>query len=50
MMLQSLTQPTGRIRERAERYATPLSRRTDEVETLAARVDEHLEKMGVSWK
>jgi type I restriction enzyme M protein len=41
---------TGRIRELAERYATPLPRLTDEVETLAARVDEHLKKMGASWK
>lgn len=41
---------TGRIRELAERYATPLPRLTGEVETLAARVDEHLKKMGASWK
>ncbi|MBV6418697.1 MAG: hypothetical protein CMLOHMNK_03627 [Steroidobacteraceae bacterium] len=41
---------TGRIRELAERYATPLPKLTDEVETLAARVDEHLKKMGASWK
>jgi type I restriction enzyme M protein len=41
---------TGRIRELAERYATPLPKLTDEVETLAARVDEHLTKMGASWK
>ncbi len=37
---------TGRIRELAERYATPLPKLTDEVDTLAARVDEHLKKMG----
>ncbi len=37
---------TGRIRQLAERYATPLPRLMDEVETLAARVDEHLKKMG----
>ena len=37
---------TGRIRELAERYATPLPKLTDEVETLAARVEEHLKKMG----
>ena len=36
---------TGRIRELAERYATPLPQLTDEVATLAARVDEHLKKM-----
>ena len=40
---------TGRIREVAERYATPLPKLTEEVETLAARVDEHLKKMGASW-
>lgn len=38
---------TGRIRQLAERYATPLPQLTEEVETLAARVDEHLQKMGV---
>jgi len=38
---------TGRIRELAERYATPLPQLTDEVATLAARVDAHLKKMGV---
>ncbi len=37
---------TGRIRQLAERYATPLPKLTDEVATLAARVDEHLKKMG----
>jgi type I restriction enzyme M protein len=37
---------TGRIRELAERYATPLPQLTEEVETLAARVEEHLKKMG----
>ena len=41
---------TGRIRELAERYATPLPQLTDEVATLAARVDEHLERMGAAWK
>ncbi len=41
---------TGRIRELAERYATPLPQLTEEVETLAARVEEHLKKMGASWK
>ena len=37
---------TGRIRQLAERYATPLPQLTDEVAALAARVDEHLKKMG----
>ncbi|MFH1740625.1 MAG: type I restriction endonuclease subunit M, partial [bacterium] len=40
---------TGRIRELADRYATPLPKLTGEVETLAARVDEHLKKMGAVW-
>jgi type I restriction enzyme M protein len=30
----------------AERYATPLPQLTAEVATLAARVEEHLKKMG----
>ncbi len=37
----------GRIRELAERYATPLPKLVDEVVVLAARVDGHLRKMGV---
>jgi len=41
---------TGRIRQLAERYATSLPRLTGEVATLAARVDEHLKKMGARWK
>ena len=41
---------TGRIRQLAERYAAPLPALKDEVETLAARVDEHLRKMGAVWK
>ena len=41
---------TGRIRELAERYATPLPQLTEEVETLAGRVEKHLTKMGASWK
>src|SRR5206468_846409 len=41
---------TGRIRELAERYATPLPKLTDEVETLAARVEEHLKNMGAVWR
>jgi type I restriction enzyme M protein len=39
----------GRIRQLAERYATPLPKLTDEVESLTARVDEHLKKMGATW-
>ena len=41
---------TGRIRQLAERYATPLPQLTLEVATLASRVDEHLKKMGAVWK
>ena len=40
---------TGRIRQLADRYATPLPQLTEEVKTLAARVDEHLKKMGAVW-
>ncbi|MGD0089935.1 MAG: class I SAM-dependent DNA methyltransferase [Planctomycetota bacterium] len=40
---------TGRIRQLAERYATPLPKLTSEIATLAARVDEHLKKMGAVW-
>ena len=40
---------TGRIRELAERYATPLPRLVDEVAALSARVEGHLKKMGASW-
>jgi type I restriction enzyme M protein len=40
---------TGRIKTLAERYATPLPRLVEEVETLSARVDEHLKKMGFAW-
>jgi type I restriction enzyme M protein len=41
---------TGRIKQLAERYDLPLPRLTEEVETLSARVDEHLKKMGFVWK
>ena len=41
---------TDRIRQLAERYATPLPRLTEGVETLAARVAVHLKEMGASWK
>ena len=34
------------IHSRMERYATPLPHLTEEVATLASRVDEHLKKMG----
>jgi type I restriction enzyme M protein len=41
---------TGRIGQLAERYATPLPQLTEEVAMLAARVEEHLNRMGASWK
>ena len=37
---------TGRVRQLAERYATPLPQITGEVGTLAAKVAGHLAKMG----
>ncbi len=40
----------GRIRQLAGRYATPLPDLTKKVEALAARVEEHLKKMGAIWK
>jgi type I restriction enzyme M protein len=36
---------TGRIRQLAERYATPLPQLVEEVEILAARFEEHLQAM-----
>ena len=48
---QSLTQ---RVKELAERYATPLPKMADRVDELEAKVNAHLEKMGFSlsgeWK
>ncbi len=41
---------TGRIRQLAERYASPLPQLTDEVATLSAKVDQHLQKLGAVWK
>jgi type I restriction enzyme M protein len=41
---------TGRIRELAERYAVPLHHLNLELNALAARVDEHLKRMGASWE
>ncbi|MBI5109086.1 MAG: SAM-dependent DNA methyltransferase [Rhodocyclales bacterium] len=40
---------TGRIRQLAERYATPLPQLEDEVKALAARVEGHLKRMGAVW-
>jgi type I restriction enzyme M protein len=41
---------TGRIRQLAERYATPLPQLTTEVAALADRVNGHLKRMGAVWK
>ncbi len=41
---------TARIRQLAERYAATLPDLIDEIEEFATRVDEHLKKMGASWK
>ncbi len=40
---------TGRIRQLTERYATPLPQLSDDTAALAARVETHLQKMGVVW-
>jgi type I restriction enzyme M protein len=40
---------TGRVRELAARYAVPLPNLTEELETLARRVDYHLKQMGAVW-
>jgi type I restriction enzyme M protein len=40
---------TGRVRQLADRYATPLPELTQRVDALSAKVDEHLKKMGARW-
>jgi len=40
---------TGRIRELADRYSTPLPLLSKDVQTLATHVDEHLRMMGATW-
>jgi type I restriction enzyme M protein len=40
---------TGRIRQLAERYATPLPQLENEADALAERVEGHLKKMGAVW-
>jgi type I restriction enzyme M protein len=40
---------TGRIKELAERYATPLPRLVTETEEFVRNVDNHLTKMGYKW-
>jgi len=41
---------TGRIKQLAERYATPIPKLAAEVDALSGRVDRHLKKMGFVWK
>lgn len=41
---------TSRIRQLAERYATPLPQLTNDVVALATLVDGYLKKMGAVWK
>lgn len=49
--LQRVSQTlTGRIRELAQRYTTPLPELMDEVEKLSVRVEDHLKRMGAVWK
>ncbi|MBN1454053.1 MAG: N-6 DNA methylase, partial [Anaerolineales bacterium] len=40
---------TGRIKELAERYATPMPELVQDVGTLTDKVDMHLKKMGFVW-
>ncbi len=40
---------TGRIKQLAERYATPLPRIAEEVEVLSSKVEAHLQRMGFVW-
>lgn len=44
---QALTQ---RVKELAERYATPMPQMVSRVAELEAKVNRHLERMGFSWK
>ena len=39
----------GRVKQLAERYATPVPKLVAEVEALSAKVDEHLKRMGFAW-
>jgi type I restriction enzyme M protein len=40
---------TGRIKDLAERYVTPLPKLSKEVEVLSGKVDAHLKEMGFVW-
>ena len=39
----------GRIKELAKRYENPLPILTKDIQTLSAKVDDHLKKMGFKW-
>ena len=41
---------TGRVKELAERYETPLPQLTAEVEMLSEKVNAHLQRMGFTWE
>lgn len=41
---------SGRIKQLAERYATPLPELTERAHILSEKVDTHLKKMGYSWE
>ncbi|MEO9215853.1 MAG: type I restriction-modification system subunit M [Rhodanobacter sp.] len=41
---------TGRIRELADRYATPLPKLSEQLQSLGDKVDQHLQKMGFAWR
>jgi type I restriction enzyme M protein len=43
-------QLTQRVKELAERYETPMPRMVKRVADLEAKVNDHLKKMGFSWK
>ena len=40
---------TGRVRQLAERYDTPLRNLINEVDVLSSRVGVHLTRMGAAW-
>ena len=40
---------TGRVKLLTERYAAPLPKLAESVETLSAKVDAHLKRMGFAW-
>ena len=46
---QIIQKLTERVKELEERYAQPLPKLEQEVETFTAKVEEHLQKMGIDW-